>query len=372
MAYEESFAPEVETAPPPAAEVPAEVQAVAPEAPQAPEVAPTPAEAPEVAPAPAAEPSPAEPPAPAFNEADFLKQHLGDDAPATAAELAERFKALQAKQLTPEHESRLAVLSDASKLAEFAQLAGKDYDKLDAASAMRERFNLANPGMSPQLADFRFQKEFEQKYPTLAAALENPENFQPDDPQLLLEKEAADYDAQADRAVLKTAQQEKTQQFLASQAAAPQPQLTPAQVADAKALPLWLDEAFKEGATLPVELSDGTKLALPITDAADFKAAFNDTYARLDAHALNADKTINRPNQALITQFLQLGPTAFVQHIAKQVLAAQPAPAPAIPIAELTNASNGRQPTPAAPPVASGPSNHRPGINADDWLKNGI
>jgi hypothetical protein len=365
MAYEESFAPEVETAPPPVAETPVAAPVAPLETPQVPEVAPTPAEAPEAAPVAPIEPAPTETPAvPAFNEADFLKQHLGDDAPATAVELAERYKALQAKQLTPEHESRLALLSDSAKLAEYADLARKDYDKAPPRQVMLERFVEQHPGMPPALLEEEFAEHFATKYPLMAQKLEDPTSIDDSDPLLLKEMQKAEYYSQADRAALKTAQQEKTQQFLASQAAAPQPQLTPAQAADAKALPLWLDEAFKEGATLPVELSDGTKLALPITNAADFKAAFNDTYARLDAHALNADKTINRPNQALITQFLQLGPQAFVQHIAKQVLAAQPAPAPAIPISELTNASGGRQPASPAPAAPSPPA-----VNTADWQK---
>lgn len=361
MAYEESFAPEVETAPPVAPEAPAEAPQPVAEAAQAPEVTPTPSEAPEAAPAPANEPAPAEAaPAPAFNEADFLKQHLGDDAPTTAADLKTYVDGLKAKLITPEHESRLAVLNDPAKLAEYAQLAGKDYDKAPARQVMLERFAEQHPNMPSALLEDEFAEHFASKYPLMAQKLEDPASVDDNDPQLLKEIQKADYYSQADRTALKAAQQEKTQQFLAAQAAAPQPQLTPAQAADAKDLSRWLDEAFKDGATLPVELSDGLKLALPIQNAADFKAAFNDTYTRLDAHALNADGTINRPNQALITQFMQLGPTAFVQHVAKQVLASQPLPRAAIPVDELTHASSGR-PTPAAatPPVVA-PATRKP------------
>lgn len=337
--------PVAELAPEPVAELPTEAASV-PE--------PTPAvEAPEVAEVTEASVEAAPAPAPAFDEAAYLRQHFGDDAPPTAAELRQQLEAARARQLTPELETRLAVLNDPAKLAEYAALAGKDYDKPDAAAVMREHFAQQHPGMSDKLVEFRFQQEFAQKYPTLAAALSSPEDIDASDPQLLLEKEAADYDARTARTALKATQQEATQKFVSAVAAAPAPQLTSAQQADAAALPAWLDEAYADGATLPVDLGEGQALRLPIGKSADFKADFNRTVALMEAQSFTKDGLLNRGNHALLTRFLQVGPQAFAQEIAQQVRAAQPKPAPAIPVADLTNSSAARRAQLAATPPAA-------------------
>ncbi len=395
-AYDESFAPEPEQAMEPApdttataAETPEAAPVEVIEQPEATEATETP-EAPaegseesttEAAPTEtAAEEATTEATAPAFVEADYLKSVLGDTAPATAAELRTRFEQLQAKQITPEQEARLALFSDPAKLAEFSQLATKDYDKLDAVEAMRERFAHLHPDMSEAARERRFQRQFADKYPTLADAIANPENYEPTDPALLAEKEDADYDAKTDRAALKTAQQDRTTQFLASHApAATQPQLTAEQQADNTALPKWLDEAYKEGATIPVDAGDGLKFNLPVPNAAEFKAAFLDPFSLLDKFTLTKPVAeggiINRENHALATAFLQ-NPSAFVQNIAKAARAAMPKPAPAIPIADLTNSSAAKaaaaKKAAAVPVTATGEANHPAYVNADDWHNSNI
>jgi hypothetical protein len=392
MAYDESFAPEpeVQAAPPVVesaavvetpVETPVETAAVEATIPEA--AAATTAETETTTAAESTTEAAAETAAetaevvvtPTFDEAAFLKAQFGDDAPATAAELKQRFDALQAKQLTPEQEAQLNLLKDPAKLGEFAKLATQDYNKLDAATVMRQAFAQKNPGMSDALVERLFTKQFTERFPTLAAALANPDDFEPTDPALLAEKEEADYYANADRAALTEAQTKKVQEYVSSQAAATQPQLTAEQAADVAALPKWLDEAYKEGSTLPVDLGDGTKLALPIQNAADFKAAFNNTYALLDNATLTKPitegGTLDRQKHALVTAFLQ-NPTAFMQNIAKGVRASMPKPAPSIPIAVVTNSSAAKA-TPAAAATSTGvsaESNQPAGINADDWMKN--
>jgi hypothetical protein len=395
MAYDESFAPELTTA----EALPAETVTTAPEtgaetvaaeaAANAEEAAAVDTTAAESTQAAADETaaegsatgegaaSEAAPVAPAFDEAAYLKATFGEDAPATAAEMKQRLADMQARQVTTEQQAQLAMLSDPAKLAEFAQLATKDYDKPEAIDIMRERFAQRFPKLSEKAREHRFQSEFAQKYPTLADAIANPENYEgSEDPTLLVERELADNDALEDREALKTAQQDKIKQFVASQTAAPGPQLTTEQQADIAALPAWLDEAYKEGATIPVDAGDGLKFNLPIPNAADFKAAFNDTYGLLDKLTLTKPLAeggvLNRANHALVTAFLQ-NPTAFVQNIAKQVRAAMPEQEAAIPVNQLNNSSANKRP-PAKPaavaqaPVEVGESNHKPHVNADAWL----
>ncbi|MGI4873226.1 MAG: hypothetical protein ACRYFX_18855 [Janthinobacterium lividum] len=361
MPLEESFAFDapVEAPPTPEAIAPTPITPEpAPEVPQAAEPIAAPSLAAEAPPQAAEPPAPAAeaPAAPVFDEKAWLKQ-FGDDVE-TPAQLKERLDSYKAKQLTPEIEAQIAITRDPAKLAEYANIVGKDYDKPTAAEVMREKFALDNPGMSKGLLDREFGKQFGKDFPLINQALANPnpgdeDYLDPEDPALKAELEAAEYYALAAREALKKNQTEKTQQFLAAVPAAQQPQLTDAQKADVPALAAWLDEAIKDGGALPIDLGDGTKLSLPIEKAADFKAAFHDTYRLLDSHALNPDGTINRGNQALITEFLRLGPVGFAQSIAKQARLAQPEPVPAIPVDEMTNASGKRQ------PVAPAPVEHR-------------
>ena len=367
MPLDESFAPEPDYSPPAVAEPAPAAEPVAEPTPAQPE--PTPAAPAAETPTAAQTEAPATPAeaAPAFDEKQYLKDLLGDDAPETAAEARARIAADRARQVTPEIEARLAITNDPAKLAEYAELHRKDYDKMPVVEAMREKFALENPGASQQFLDRNFPKELEkwgERFPTLYAALQDPDSVDPSDPVLLAEKEDADYLSATTREALKKNQTEKTQQFLAALPAANQPQLSDAQKADAAALPAWLDEAFTDGGVLPVALPDGTKLNLPIEKAADLKAAFFKAGELLDAHLYNKDGILNRENQAVVAEMARLGPVAFVQAIAKHARLAQPEPAPAIPVADLTNASAARPAQPAAPPTTARPG---PAKSDTDW-----
>lgn len=311
-----------------------------------------------------ADEDPAAAAAPAFDEKAYLKQHFGDDAPDTPQALKEQLTALKASQLTDEQKGTLALLSDPAKLADFARLAAKDYDTPTPAEVMREKFALDHPGMSDKLLDFRFGQTFAQKYPTLAAALQDPDDYADDDPQLLLETEAADFDAKADRAALKTHQQTTTQQLLAAARAAAAPtaaQYTPAQEAEAQAALRWADETIKEGYTLPVDVGNGLIIKMPVGDPASFKEAFASADQLYQAQVLTPEGKLNPQAQAKIALFLR-NPAAYDAALANAVKAAG---GPALPLSELTNSSSGRGPTKAAaPPRSAAPAYSQ----SDDWL----
>lgn len=284
---------------------------------------------------------------PAFNEAEYLKAQFGENAPATASELKLQLDALQAKQITPAQEAQLAMLRDPARLSEFAKMATQDFDKLDAVEVMRQSFAAKYPDMGTVARERRFLRQFTETYPTLADALINPDDYAADDPALIADREDADFDAGAQRTALKAAHLAQTQQFMDSQtAAASQPQLTAEQQADVNSLPVWLDQSFKDGTTIPVKAGDGLTLNLPIANAASFKAAFNDTYGLLDkltlTKPLSEGGVLNRENHALVTAMLQ-DPQAFVQNIAKQVRAGLPVADASIPLSALTNSSAAKQ-----------------------------
>lgn len=306
--------------------------------------------------------------APAFNEADFFKTHFGDDAPETAAELKTRFDTLKANQLTDAQRGQLALLDPANKekFAEFAALAGKDYDTMLFGDAMRERFVLEHPGMDADLVEYEFGRQFAQKYPTLAAALANPSAYDETDQELIIEKKAADYAARADRTALKAAQENTTQRFYAEALAAQAstaPQSSPEQIADAQSVLKWSDETFKDGATLPIDLGNGEVVQMPIGDPKSFKDGFIDPDKLYRNHVLGKDGKINREMQAEIALFLK-DPKGYRTFIANAVKGAA---APALPIAELTNSSAAKAARAQAAAASAAATNHPQHVAADAW-----
>lgn len=313
----------------------------------------------------------AENPAPAaFNEAEYLKTQFGEDAPETAAELKARIADFKANQITPAQRGQLALLDPANKeqFAKYAALAGRDYDAPTAREIMREHFALGKNGLSNAALDFRFDADFNGKYPTLAAALEDPGMYEANDPQLMLERELADYDSAAARADLKANQENTTQQFFAdalSAQASTAPQASPEQIADATDVLRWSDETFRDGATLPIDLGNGQVVNMPIGDAKSFKEGFVDTDKLYRANVIGPDGKINRAMQAEIALFMS-DPKGYRTYIANAVRGSA---APAISVAELTNSSArpaAVRPAGAAPATSSA-SNQPAYVSADDW-----
>ena len=315
------------------------------------------------------EPAAELPAAAAFNEAEYLKTQFGDDAPETAAELKARIAEFKANQITTTQRGQLALLDPANKakFAEYANLAGRDYDKPTAREVMREHFALGKTGLSAAALDFRFDADFNNKYPTLAAALEDPGMYEANDPQLMLERELADYDSSAARNALKENQELTTQQFFAdalSAQASTAPQATPEQIADANDVLKWSDETFRDGATLPIDLGNGQVVNMPIGDAKSFKEGFIDTDKLYRAHVVGPDGKINRAMQAEIALFLS-DPKGYRTYIANAVRGSA---APAISVAELTNSSARPASRPAGVAAAAGTNNQPAYVEANDWL----
>lgn len=359
MPLDESFPlePAVAEAPPVVEMPPADV---APEtAPQASEAA---ASAPEAATpaesAPAAESTtlaPAEdaPVVPAFDEKEYLKR-FGDDIE-TPDQLKERLESYKANQLTDEDKGRLSLLNDPAKLAEYGQLVGKDYDKPTAREVMLDKYRADNPGMSDALLNFRFNQDFATKYPTLAAALENPDDYAADDPQLLLEKEAADYDSNAARTALKEKQQQAAQAFLAEVKASQAPtaeKLTPAQEASAQAAADWFKTQVSDDFALPIPVGKDQVYNHSIGQKAAYAEAFFNAEQQFTNLITNQDGTINRENRALVAAFLA-DPKAYTAAVYN---AGKGSAGPSIPVPELANSSQRQQPQPAAPSASPAPS----------------
>ena len=231
---------------------------------------------------------------------------------------------------------------------------------------MREHFALGKAGLSNAALDFRFDADFNNKYPTLAAAIADPGMYEADDPQLLLERELADYDSGAAREALKANQENTTQQFFAdalSAQASTVPQASPEQIADATDVLRWSDETFRDGATLPIDLGNGQVVNMPIGDAKSFKEGFVDTDKLYRANVIGADGKINRAMQAEIALFMS-DPKGYRTYIANAVRGSA---APAIAVTDLTNSS--ARPTAARPAAAASSSttNQPAYVGADDW-----
>lgn len=315
----------------------------------------------------AAEEAPEEAPAtPAFDEKAYLKQHFGDDAPDTAAELRTRLDALRSTARSAEDEGRAALLQDPAKLAAFAKLAGTNYDTMDAAAAMREKFALDYADMPPAMQARRFAAQFATQYPTLAAYHDDPESVDADDPALLAEQEEADYDARAARTALKTNQTTQTGELLAAAraGAASTAGPTPEQQAFATAALAWTDENIKDGFTLPVDVGNGQVIKLPVGDTASFKESFANTDALYRAQVVMPDGKPNAAKQALIAHFLK-SPEGFVAALANAVKASLP---PSLAIDELTNA----RPRRATAAKGAGASTTTAGYEPDGWQNSNI